>query len=436
MLPKRDASLDFLRGWATIVTCICHFFLFFLPNFTGLIEAEGVLAHMRIHSPIGQIIFLLLTPVRGSPLFCFFNGLTAVQFFFVISSYLLAVQNFRSAHITIVWIGTAKRYVRLLGPVLIATLISYLCLANGLYYIVEVGKINNSPVSLTTGRISPHLGEQHPGDPENPNFFDAFLEGSLLTLLLGNTAYLRSMWFVHYDLLGSGFALLVTCVYSKISQKSIDKFYWNLLLISCYLIPATGFVSPYFIHFPAGVFLAYIHTHSDKTFLHSKVNLLMMCASMMYCCGFYDPVVFYGWLKPFCSTALTLHIVRSYFHAIGSILLVHICVKQPCVNEFISNLAIGGFNVAKYFSRYSSGCYFIGTQLDFSAISWMYIQCSKCESFATNFLCLSLTFIFRLIVLIISAELFHQFEIRNMKIVNRFLKLFQKTNHQQKIHKV
>jgi peptidoglycan/LPS O-acetylase OafA/YrhL len=80
----------------------------------------------------------------GKPWFVFINGEAAVTFFFVLSGYVLTLRPLRSGDPLATVRGVIKRWPRLAGPVLVATVLSCLLWNLGAYHHLEAAAITGS----------------------------------------------------------------------------------------------------------------------------------------------------------------------------------------------------------------------------------------------------------------------------------------------------
>ncbi len=92
--------LDGLRGLAAFIVVIYHHFYGFYPKFLYPSEDK------------------VLTQLSGSPLNIFYNGNFAVYIFFILSGYVLTYKFFKTRNYGIIISSAARRYIRLLVPVL------------------------------------------------------------------------------------------------------------------------------------------------------------------------------------------------------------------------------------------------------------------------------------------------------------------------------
>ena len=112
---------------------------------------------------------------QGSPLFVFMNGRAAVTLFFVLSGYVLSRRYFESGDNRILLKGAVKRWPRLMGPVLLVVLESYVLFKLDLYRFEQAGTISGSPWLIKFANaydIKPQI-----------QLWDALWQGAFLTFL-------------------------------------------------------------------------------------------------------------------------------------------------------------------------------------------------------------------------------------------------------------
>lgn len=411
----RYVPLEFLRGFAAIIVFIDHFFLLFIPQLTGVYDGEKVLADMQRNSSVWiPLLFQLFSPVSGSPVFSIFNGSAAVQFFFVLSAYVLTTRYFQTGKVRLLWLGAIKRWFRLMGPVLMSILISYGFMKAKLYCTDDVADIVISTFLSTQGRISPHLGQIGPNSQPDPNFFEAFLQGSVLTFFRGDTTYLASMWIIRYDFFGAQLAFFTAYLYSVLStpSKDLKTSLFLIMFLLCHTVAI--FVSPYSVYFLAGVFLSFFHSRYDKIVVRSDWTLFAIFCVIFYCFGFFYPRNAYGWVEVLLSIA-KVETIRVYFYALGAIILIHLCLKHSATYGLLSNCTVRQVNIGKLLGLYSVGFYFLGLQMDFSLGSYLFVKTYQTDSYWGELVTFLLTFV----ALTVAAEIFGRFDTYWSAQVNR-----------------
>src|ERR1039457_6744670 len=124
---EKNIPLEAIRGVAALVVVVWHICFGFFPSSIGVFSQSA-----------GQ-------SWQGNPLFVFMNGPAAVARFFVLSGYVLSRRCFESGDNRILLKGAVKRWPRLMGPVLLVVLTSYLLFKLDLYRFEQAGAISGSP---------------------------------------------------------------------------------------------------------------------------------------------------------------------------------------------------------------------------------------------------------------------------------------------------
>src|SRR5215472_9950911 len=109
--PRADSKLvqlEALRGVAAFVVVVWHFLWAFDPARIGIVDG---------FDPSAALL--------GSVSFASIDGPAAVVLFFVLSGFVLPLGVFRGGGTTLVVRAAAKRWLRLVCPVLLAVLFSY-----------------------------------------------------------------------------------------------------------------------------------------------------------------------------------------------------------------------------------------------------------------------------------------------------------------------
>ena len=125
---SRLTTLEGLRGLASLVVVIWHSFLGFSPERTGIFDK-----------------FSAADSFSGSLLFVFMNGTGAVVFFFVLSGFVLPRSGLVGSDKSLIARAAVRRYPRLMMPVLLAVMFSYLFFRFNLYSYIDASKISGSP---------------------------------------------------------------------------------------------------------------------------------------------------------------------------------------------------------------------------------------------------------------------------------------------------
>ncbi len=179
----KKTQLDYINGFKGIgagIVYLCHFVFAF---YYGMYSLEPTDAHLP-----GNLDIV----IGKSPLNIFFSGNFAVRLFLVISGYVLCLGYFRSRDKKRLAVSAAKRYLRLLPPILICNILIALCMYGGLYRHLEAaGLIEGSTAWLT--------GFNHFA----PNLWEAVKEGLYGCFLFGTNQYNGVLWTIPYLFLGA-----------------------------------------------------------------------------------------------------------------------------------------------------------------------------------------------------------------------------------------
>ncbi|WP_454825897.1 acyltransferase family protein [Paraburkholderia xenovorans] len=217
----RNQSLEGLRGVAAVMVIFSHLVLTFWPNMAVNIIAAP-------HGPFQEFIF-------NSPLTFLFSGNLAVCIFFVLSGYVLTAKFWRTEDMSVIWTLAARRYFRLMPPVLLSLLIGYAMLKAGLILAHE----KDAPTWISwTYSLTPVLQT-------------AVYDG-LFRAFLSDKAYVYNpvTWTMRYEFLGSllTFSFCALCVGFK--RRWI--LYIAVICVLMFTVPA----GIYYALFIAGIWLA------------------------------------------------------------------------------------------------------------------------------------------------------------------------------------
>ncbi|MGN0334361.1 MAG: acyltransferase family protein [Lachnospiraceae bacterium] len=172
-----------LKGIGAGIVYLCHFVFAF---YYGIYSLEAADCHLPMNAEIR---------IGKSPLNILFSGNFAVRLFLVISGYVLCLRYFRTRDKNALAVSAAKRYVRLLPPILLTNTVIALCMYAGLYRHLDAAELICGSTDWLTGfnHFAPKLSE-------------AVKEGLYGCFLFGSNQYNGVLWTIPYLFLG---ALLV-----------------------------------------------------------------------------------------------------------------------------------------------------------------------------------------------------------------------------------
>ena len=292
---KKDVPLEAIRGFAAIIVVLYHTVLGFSGN---------------------------LSAIQATPFNFFINGGSAVVLFFVLSGYVLTRRYFKTYNSDLITRGVLKRWPRLMGPVLVTVLISWVLWQLGAFHPEEAGILSGSSW-LTNFAAAPDY-------PFDPTIRKALADGVFLVFISDDTnQFDTSLWTMKIELIGSlisfGLALLLSRL--RKSHPFATILLVGATLVFCHL------TTPYYAAFVCGVLLA--RWLGDEATISLRVAVPALAVAL-YLLGYSDnPIGAYGLFAKLPSVSFV------YMALAGS--LVVITLTQTC-EEFrrvLSNRAMG-----------------------------------------------------------------------------------------------
>lgn len=249
-------QLEALRGLAAFVVVAWHFFWAFDPGRIGIVDG-----------------FDKSTAMLGSVSFASIDGPAAVTLFFVLSGFVLPLGFFRSGRTEVVVRAVAKRWLRLVGLVLLAVLISYLLFRLGLYRHREAAQLSQSAWLGT-------FGGSHPPQGFTPSLRSAVLEGSLFAFLREPDMYNPMLWTMHHEFLGSFVTFFLAVL---IWRARVAAAIWFLAAAAVIV----HFTDPWLFAFVIGTGLAWFMSRFDVHL--SPVVALACIVAGVFLFGYLEP---------------------------------------------------------------------------------------------------------------------------------------------------
>ena len=217
----KQTKLDYINGLKGIgagIVYLCHFVFAF---YYGMYTLEAADCHLpgNLDIIIGQ-----------SPLNTLFSGNFAVRLFLVMSGYVLCLGYFKTRDKKRLVTSAAKRYIRLLPPILVSNVLICLLMLLGAFRNVAVSEFTGSPWLAGFNRCE-------------PNFLNAILEAVFGCFFVGTNQFNGVLWTIPFLFLG---ALLVYAVAWLIGDKK-----WRYVVYA--IIGVAVLMTDY-----AGVFLGFV----------------------------------------------------------------------------------------------------------------------------------------------------------------------------------
>lgn len=246
---SKVVRLEAARGLAAFVVFVGHFLLAFQPD--------------------------VLDGFVGEPYFFALNASAAVIFFFALSGYVLAVKPLQTQSLLDLRQALIRRWPRLIPLSLMSVMLSWLIYVFGGYYFPEAGAMSGSSFYQDWEIYR-----------EDPSFFDAFLQGSVMVFFSTENYLNRNLWTMAKELQGSVFVFLLCALF--IVRKSRPWVLWVLVLAL-----AAG-TSRALLPFTLGFMIAWWQQSRSIEFAAPWRTLLFV--SGLYLLGFREPVGAYEWL--------------------------------------------------------------------------------------------------------------------------------------------
>lgn len=231
-MKKKIDYLESLRGVAALVVVFGHFLLGFYPAlWWGLPE--------QVHTESGIELC-----IKGTPLTLVFNGSFSVAIFFVLSGFVLTYGYFKNPHARLALVPlAAKRYARLLLPIIASNAAIYLLLRSGQVY--------HGQASLATA--STWLGSAWKTDTGflrmlYESFYGVYFDKKSISL---NGA----LWTMSYEFFGSLIVYLFIILFGRHRRRG-----W------LYALAVIGFVNTYYLAFILGMVLSDLATREENVF--------------------------------------------------------------------------------------------------------------------------------------------------------------------------
>ena len=349
MSSTRLIPLEATRGIAALIVIVHHFFLGFAPQVTGLLP--------ELRTP---------SSIIGNWYYVFFSGDAAVNFFFVLSGFVLCWSYFHSRDHASLKRSVIKRWPRLAGPVLITTLVSYCLFKLGAYHFSEAALLTKSPW-LGTFALSGWTPEF------TPNIFKAIIQG-MTTFFSGDATYNSNLWTMRPEFLGSLVVFLLGAL-----VVSIFSLQYVILLAPLFLVWALG-TNMYFFPFVLGLFLAAWMADSSKTRTMGLAIALVFVAVGLYLLGYEIAAKDYAWTVLIKHPVLLVSNIKVVFHSVGAALIIYAVMQSPKIFQLLNG------RVGFYLGKLSFPLYLVHTLIICSVSSMSFLYWSGLQDSTVNIL--------------------------------------------------
>jgi len=364
MSSARLIPLEATRGIAALIVIVHHFFLGFAPQVTGLLP--------ELRTP---------SSIIGNWYYVFFSGDAAVNFFFVLSGFVLCWGYFHSQDHASLKRSVIKRWPRLAGPVLVTTLVSYCLFKLGAYHFPEAALLTKSPW-LGTFALAGWTPEF------TPNIFKAIIQG-LTTFFSGDATYNSNLWTMRPEFLGSLVVFLLGAL-----MVGIFSLQYAIVLAPLFLVWALG-TNVFFFPFVLGLFLAaWMASQSNKRKIGLATALFFIIGGL-YLLGYEIAAKDYAWTVVIKHPFLLVSNIKVVFHSVGAALIIFAVMQSPKIFQLLNG------RVGFYLGKLSFPLYLVHTLVICSVSSYWFIRWEQSQS--ANFPILVATFVLTVMISILAA---------------------------------
>jgi peptidoglycan/LPS O-acetylase OafA/YrhL len=252
--PKRISHLDGLRGILALVVFVYHFFYCLAPQFI----LGGT------HNEVISNNNTLLKTIAYTPLNLFYNGSMAVNFFFVLSAYVLSYNYFSNNKAKLIRKNILKRYFRLAIPVLASCLFIFLLHTFNLLYKTPFPLIDVNKAWLQ-GLF-----------PDNLDLLQLIKYALVNVFFDDNASYNFVLWTMGIELTGSILVFVSLLATHKLKAKA--RVFVAIILIEF------AVKKYYSVGFSLGLLICYLQ-HNNTLFKNVTANNYFKAGMLL--CGLY-----------------------------------------------------------------------------------------------------------------------------------------------------
>jgi peptidoglycan/LPS O-acetylase OafA/YrhL len=314
MAPKKDLSLEGVRGLACLGVFLAHFIFSFLPYTAHWLTKGAKIPQFYAFETI--LCFPLVS--------VFINGSLTVSVFFVLSGYVITKKYFDTGDISALQTGAAKRYPRLAIPALVSVIFAWGLLRAGLMFNQTAPEIGTAgwPMASYPGPVG---------------FGTALIEGLFSGPFLGRADLNNPLWTIQIELLGS---LLLFAAYALLGTRRPAATVLLYMLLSMVISPSS-INQIHFLSLWSGSGLHYVERHLRRT---PALSGFLIAVGLIL--GAYDFSPWFDWARlpmPEFSAPMFNPVgsERFVFNAVGAFLLVGgVLGNRPVARAMSSRLPV------------------------------------------------------------------------------------------------
>ncbi|HRD73544.1 MAG TPA: acyltransferase [Aquimonas sp.] len=329
-------ALEALRGIASLMVFVSHFWLAFAPHSHGLLAALQIPGYASLG-------------IVGTPWFAAINATAAVTFFFVLSGYVLSIGYFRHGRDSALISAVLKRWPRLAMLTTLSTVSAALLMSAGAYLHQDASALSDSTWLRTMGSAGIDEGF-------SPSIWHAFLEGVWRTFVHGEIFYNSNLWTMRFEFFGSFLVFALAWLARKATSPYLR---WPLWLLLGYWVAGT---STYYLCFVLGLALAY-HDRVDRRRAGLAISLTLLAVAL-YFYGYFLPIGTYAWLPQ----TVDSHDARTLIYSAVAVALVWLFGRNGSLQDWLQN------RLARWLGEISFPLYLLHPLVLFSFSSWLHLQ--------------------------------------------------------------
>ena len=297
MAPK-IGYLDSLRGIAAFVVVLYHFAFSFYPAILGIGGSNYVLGFESL--------------IYATPINVLLNGRFAVFVFFVLSGYVLTYRFFATGDQSILRSGAVRRYFRLLPPVLVSLLCTFIVIVAFSGYI-------NAMFGMTG---NDHLKSYFEQPPDLLNILRQAFWGSFFD---GSVAYNQVLWTMGVEFIGSMLVFGMAALIGKTPNRWVFYLVAGLFLLNTYYLP-----------FVLGMLLADIYNGERRgDFAIGTGPILLFVLGVGLFLGSFSDIRSYDEIFNYLVIGQLVN-PDMFFHSVGAFLLLMALLNSPRLQALMS----------------------------------------------------------------------------------------------------
>lgn len=327
---RKILYLEGIRGIAALIVVVAHFLQYF---YFRLFNDDNSTMHNSYETWFSE-----------TPLNIFYNGNFAVTIFFVLSGYVLSLKFFKEKNLNIIYEMVIKRYFRLLIPVAVSVIITYIVIKLNAIHYYDI-------VEYTKAKANDAFVIEH-------NFLELLKYITVDVFFLNEDHYNPALWTMYYELIGSFIVFATLPLVIKLTN-----FYMKTIFYLIIMLIAAALFSPYITLFLMGMWLCDLDIDNTliKNWNYSWVNLSILVIALYF--GSY----------PYVDTSGTVYEVLSILpgaflitHIIGAFLLVLVAIRSKLMQKLFSN------KIFEFLGKISFSLYLIHFVVIYSLSSYLF----------------------------------------------------------------